>query len=133
MSPKIEQRLGLRFVDEIHHPAVQDPLEFRGFISDELLGPLSGGPLSESVRSTQGLIEIAGPDGISINLRHGSQPSDDSVLYLLDHDCFRQAGRGFDVDDILETSDHMHQLAKQVFQSVITNELYEYLKGGVET
>jgi len=129
LTPSLEQRLGLRMVDQVEHPEARTAEGFRGLIVDELLGPLAGGALSPSVRSTQGLIEIEGPDNSTVNLRHGLQPSDTSVSYLLDHDAFRQVGRPFDVNGILDASDHLHQLAKQVFEAVITDKLYKYLQG----
>lgn len=132
LSPKIEHRLGLRMVDEIHHPAASDPVGFRGLIRDELLGPLAGGSLSPSIRSTQHLVELEGPDDTTVNLRHGCQTSNGSVSYLLDHDCFRQAGRPFDVAGILDQSERLHELAKQVFEAAITEDLYEYLRGDRE-
>lgn len=130
LTPSIEQRLGLRMVDQVTHPDVTTAEDFKGKIKDELLGPLGSGVLASSVRSTQGLIEIHGPDDITVNLRHGLQPTDKSMSYLLDHDAFRQVGRPFDVGGILDASDRLHRLAKQVFEAVITDDLYDYLRGG---
>lgn len=130
LSPSVELRLGLRMVDHITHPDAISPEGFRGLIVEDLLGPLNPGVLSPSVRSTQALVELEGPEGTTVNLRHGYTIVDGSAGYLLDHDCFRQVGHTFDVDAILRTTDLLHRLAKQVFDAAITDDLYQYLRGG---
>jgi uncharacterized protein (TIGR04255 family) len=58
---------------------------------------------------------VTGPDG--------------NGAYLLDHDCYLQHGRRFDVDTILEAFEQLHILALGVFQSAITDRFYDELKG----
>lgn len=128
-SPKLENRLGLRMIDQIENPNPNDPSGFQGLIIDEILGPITNIDLSSSVKATQGIIVLEGPDGATINLQHGCQLFDETYNYILDYDCFRQFGRPFNVDGILDTVDKFHNLTKQVFRSVITNDLYEYLRG----
>lgn len=132
LTPSIEQRLGFRMVDQIEHPKASSATGFKGLIADELLGPLTDSKLAPAIRTTQGLVEFEGPDEMTVNLRHGLQPSDTSFSYLLDHDAFRQVGRPFNTDEILETSDSLHRLSKQVFEAVTTPALYEYLLGSTE-
>ncbi len=128
-SPKIEQRLGLRFIDEIVYPEVSEPTGLKGLIVNELLGPLSVGPMSGSIRSTEQLIVLEGSADVRVNLRHGCQPSEGAVTYLLDIDCYRQTGQRFDVTGILKETDRLHETAKQVFEASVTEELYGYLVG----
>lgn len=128
-SPKLEKRLGLRMIDQIENPNPNAPIGFQGLIIDELLGPIVSTDLSSSVKSSQSIIELEGPDGVTINLQHGCHLFEESYNYILDHDCFRQVGKPFNVDSILDTVDQFHKLTKQVFRSVITNDLYEYLRG----
>lgn len=128
-SPKLENRLGLRMIDQIENPNPNAPIGFRGLIIDELLGPIISTDLSSSVKSCQGIIELEGPDGASYNLQHGCQLFDETYNYILDHDCFRQVGRPFNVDGILDTADKFRNLIKQGFRAVITDDLYEYLRG----
>ena len=128
-SPKLENRLGLRMIDQIENPNSNAPTGFKGLIIDEILGPISSTDLSSSVKSTQSLIELEGPNGVTINLQHGCYLFEETYNYILDHDCFRQDGRPFSVDGILDTADQFHNLTKQVFRSVITDNLYEYLRG----
>lgn len=128
-SPKLENRLGLRMIDHIENPNSNSPSGFQGLIIDEILGPITSTDLSSSVRSTQSLVELEGSDGVTINLQHGCQLFGEIYNYILDHDCFRQVGRPFDVDEILNTVDQFHNLNKQIFRYVITDILYKYLKG----
>ncbi len=123
-SPKLENRLGLRMVDHIEYPYPSTPEGFRGLIVDEILGPIVNRDFSDSIRVTQSLVELEGPGGATVNLQHGCQRFDETYSYVLDHDCFRQIGRPFNVDEILETANIFHDLAKQVFRAAITDDLY---------
>lgn len=127
-GPQIEQRLGLRFLDSISHPDAKKQTEFRGLIDDRLLGPLAGGPLSESIQATQNLVQLVMSGGVLINLRHGCSPNENGVVYRLDFDCFRESGQPFNPDGILTEADRLHDAAKQVFRVAITDDLYEYLE-----
>lgn len=128
--PSLEQRLGLRFIDEITDPIVASPSDWRPWIRAELLGVVTDDLLGRSVRSCQQLVELQGPGSLRVNLRHGiqSQPDGRSYIYLIDQDCFRAEGREFKRDDILAAAEELHRLALGVFQSAITPELYDYLK-----
>lgn len=130
LRPSLEQRLGLRFIDEIVDPVVRSPADWRTWIRPELLGVVTDEILGPSVRSCQQLVELQGPGSLRVNLRHGSQPQPDghSYVYLFDQDCFRAEGREFSPDDILSAADQLHHLALGVFQASITQDLYKHLK-----
>jgi uncharacterized protein (TIGR04255 family) len=131
LAPSIEQRVGLRFVDEVSEPRVGTPAGWTGLIHDAVLGPAAYPPFATAVRATQQVVELNGPNGTRVNLRHGSQPLPDGSgqVYLVDTDCFRHAGRAFDVEAIVVATDDLHTLAKQVFHATITEHLYSFLKG----
>lgn len=131
VGPVVEQRVGLRYVDEVRDPVVTDPVGWGGWIDESLLGPLTHASFGPALRSTQQLLELEAHDALRVILRHGTVrvPGDKQWLYLLDHDCFRQQGRRFDVDALASTLDDLHRLALQVFQAAITPKLYRYLKG----
>lgn len=128
-SPKLEKRLGLRMIDHIEYPYPSSPAGFRGLIIDEILGPIVSQDFSASVKTTQGLVKLEGPDGVTINLQHGCQLFSKNYSYVLDHDCFRKIGKPFNVNEILDTVDILHDIAKQVFRAVISDDLYNYFKG----
>jgi uncharacterized protein (TIGR04255 family) len=130
-APGFEVRIGLRYVDEIVHPDVATPTGWKGWIRDELLGPLAHSDFGNAVRAIQQIVELDAGGSYRVILRHGTSPvgGDSRWLYLLDHDCFRQAGRPLQADAVLSSADDLHRLALQVFQASISPELYSYLEG----
>lgn len=131
-SPKLEQRIGLRYVDEIERPDLSTPHEWRGSIADDILGPVADPALGPAVRVAQQVLELEGPGGTRGLLRHSCEPfpgSKPGSVYRLDHDCFRQRSRPFDVAEVLGTVDELHRLALQLFQRAITPAMYASLRG----
>jgi uncharacterized protein (TIGR04255 family) len=131
-SPKLEQRVGLRYLDEIERRSAQQPSDWVGLIRPGVLGPLGDPELGPSVRAAQQVIEFEGPEQTRVMLRHGCEPlaGGDGTVYRLDHDCSRQRGRAFESAKIVATLEGLHALALQVFQKAITAELHAELKGG---
>lgn len=129
-GPKLEERLGLRMVDEINHPGVATPSGWRDLIRSELLGPLSDTDFGKSISAIQQLVEIDAGNGYQVLFRHGTAPSarGDGWLYLLDHDCYRQAGQVLTEEGTLSAADDLHKIALQIFEAAITEELYQYLE-----
>ena len=130
VNPKIAQRIGLRYIDSITSPRVQTAADWSGLIDRDLLGSLHSGVLSRSIRAAQQVLEIEGPDGIRVNLRHGSQTAaiGGKPVYLLDFDCMLQAGRAFDVESVLVSFDALHGVALRLFQACITPTLLQELR-----
>jgi uncharacterized protein (TIGR04255 family) len=128
-APELEQRIGLRYVDEIFHPEVSEPHGWKGWIDDDLLGPLAHPALAGSVRAAQQIVDFDAGGGHRVILRHGTSQvvNDQRWVYLLDHDCFRQAGREFNQDELMASADALHKVALQVFQAAVTPEMYAYL------
>jgi uncharacterized protein (TIGR04255 family) len=128
-QPTLEQRIGLRYVDEIRDSSVTSPSGWRGKIADSILGPIADARLGGAVRSSQQLLELDAGDSCGIVLRHGAvtSPTGAEHVYLLDHDCFRQAGRPLSTGEIAATVERLHELALQVFQAAVTPEFYAQL------
>jgi uncharacterized protein (TIGR04255 family) len=131
LQPAVELRLGLRYVDRIAVPAVERPQDWSGYINEHLLGPIQDSQLGPAVTSLQQLLELQGPEGVKILLRHGSQLDQDSGAwpYVLDTDCFRSDARRLEADSLLHGTDVLHKLALQVFQAAITPQLHRLLAG----
>lgn len=130
-GPALEQRIGLRYVDEIVHPEVKSPDGWRGWIRDELLGPLAHGEIGAAVRGLEQRVEFDAGDGYRVMLRHGTmQNPGNPATYILDHDCYRQVGRPFDVNALIESADVLHRVALQIFDAAITPELYKHFGPG---
>lgn len=131
VHPSLEQRVGIRFVDQIKHPSVRTAHDWTRLIEPAFLGPLSHKVLGSAVTSAQQVVHFDVGDGISITLRHGTvhDPDQSRPAYLLDQDCFVHKGRPFNTKDVLQLIDELHTVALQVFQAAMTEDLYQYLKG----
>jgi uncharacterized protein (TIGR04255 family) len=131
LQPAIELRLGLRYVDRIADPVVEQPQDWSGYINERLLGPALDRQLGLAVSSIQQLLQLQGPEGAQVLLRHGTQLDQSSGAwpYVLDTDCFRADGRRLEADSLLQGADALHKLALQVFQAAITPQLHQLLVG----
>lgn len=127
-EPPTEERVGLRFINRIDMKSDNAPEQFQGYITDETLGLLVGGKLSPSINSVQSIVDLQGPDDISIRLQHGYQSEDKVPGYIIDTDCYRQSDIKFDADSILRKVELFHRLCKQIFEAVITEQLYDNLR-----
>jgi uncharacterized protein (TIGR04255 family) len=128
----LEQRIGLRMIDQITHPDVTTPHDWRSWIDPSILGPILHDRLGVGVVTTQQVVQLEAGEGRSVILRHGcfrDQDAGGQWTYLLDHDCFVQRGSPFEVNALMAAIEDLHTLALQVFQSSITSAMYEYLKG----
>lgn len=138
----LRQRLGLRYVNEIRHPDVQDPQGWAAFINPQLLGPLADTGLSSLITNSYQEIGLRLDNG-GLTLRHGhfgegstvapppgDAPKGDGPFYLLDFDAYDEAGRDLDdhtIDELLKSYNHtMYQLLLWG----VREELFDYLKGG---
>jgi len=131
LKPVLEQRLGLRYVDVITEPEVSSPFGWRGWIVDELLGPILHEQIGPFVRSTQQQVEIDAGDGTRCTLRHGALPDRARVgrtSYLLDWDVYRDQAQPFDLANVNAAAASFNLLALRLFQQAITPELLSYLK-----
>jgi uncharacterized protein (TIGR04255 family) len=122
LHPKVEQRVGLRYVNTIVNPSVRTPLDWVGRIDPHLLGAVADGPMAHSIRASQQVLEIEVGGDVRANLRHGSQvaPSGGQPAYVLDIDCYSQAGRAFDAAAVVASFEQLHQTCLQLFQACIT-------------
>ncbi|MEU9147750.1 TIGR04255 family protein [Streptomyces sp. NPDC048349] len=130
-QPTLEQRLGLRYVDSINHPAVSTPKQWAGYIEGSLLGPILHPQFGDAISGVQQVIHMPAPDEMQVLLRHGTQRDDSSGTwpYLLDTDCTRVSSRRFSCPEIVKGAGDLHELALQVFQASVTPELMRVLKG----
>lgn len=134
LSPALVRRVGLRYVDELHVPGVTTPDGWVGRIAPAFLGAAGDTDIGPSVSGIQQAVEIHGPGGSKVVLRHGTvRTTGGQPAYLLDHDCFIDDSRSFDADELTGDFDNLHRLALGVFQRAITEKFYRQLKkGGLE-
>jgi uncharacterized protein (TIGR04255 family) len=133
LSPDVERRVGLRFIDRITDPKITSPTGWKGWINDSLLGPILHEGFGPAVKSIQQVLQLDGGDDMGIMLRHGclveGPPADQAWHYLLDHDCSRSRSRAFSADSIRDATERLHELALSVFQASITPKLHAHLLG----
>lgn len=130
IRPAIEVRTGLRYVNRIVEPSVESPRDFRGYIADELLGPVLHSGFGGVVVATQQQIDLDFGQGIRCGMRSGfflDADRDNRPTYLLDFDVYRQGAQAFEREDIKGSVDHFNEVALQLFQQSVTERMLAYL------
>jgi uncharacterized protein (TIGR04255 family) len=131
MPPVAEERLGLRYVDQIQEPRVSDPLEWQEYLDSHLLGLILHDSLGPGVQATLQQVDLAVDDEIRCVVRHGFNlsPGDGSPSYVFDTDTFRDGVRAFDLEGVKEAAEHLSDVSTQVFQQCVTQKLLQHLRG----
>ncbi|MEK2492378.1 TIGR04255 family protein [Kitasatospora purpeofusca] len=129
ISPALEHRIGLRFVNQITHPEVSSLAEWRQFISPDIFQGDFYETSGSRMRAAMQVFEIAPSTGRSLVIRHGWQgpPTQGGGSYLLDNDCSRQGSRAMVSEQLMEEADHLHKLALQAFEMETSETLRDYL------
>jgi uncharacterized protein (TIGR04255 family) len=65
-----------------------------------------------------------------VRLNFSRDETEKQWVLILDTDCFRQGMREFALDAILEALEELHRLALQIFQAVVTDDLFARMRGG---
>jgi uncharacterized protein (TIGR04255 family) len=128
IRPSLEHRVGLRFVNQIDHPDIQRPEDWKGLISDTLLQSELFSGLSDRMLAALQILQLRQPDGDSVVLRHGIQLQKNRWKYLLDSDSSRQGTRRLAEASLQATVERLHRQALQAFELVTTPELRAYLE-----
>lgn len=141
------ERVGLRYIDEIRVPVpIEDANDWRGWISDEVLGVLS---LTDGYHtdSFQTVLRLAGDDSTGIVLRYAAMsgggvvgdgplrrraPAGAGPFFVIDTDSYRLSA-GADMEDFLQDTvagilDLIHKPVGLLFHRAITDRLREELR-----
>ena len=131
-GPRFEERIGLRFVDHIYSDCVEKPMDWRGQVTDSLLGPVSDPTIGGSVLSTEQAFEIEIDKITRATVRHGATTdvSTGQQVYILDIDVMTFRIVDFDFDSFIETVRRLYLCNLQIFQFSITNDFFAFLKTG---
>ncbi len=130
VSPATEQRLGLRYINQVVHPPVSIPSQWDQYIVPELLGAVLHNHLGPRIAAAQQQLDIDCGDDVKCSLRHGfadPRRGAGSFSYLIDIDVYRDTIREFDTDDIELAVAAFNDRAVQIFRQCITDHLYEIL------
>jgi uncharacterized protein (TIGR04255 family) len=131
-EPQLEERLGLRYVDQIAMPNMHSPKEWSKTIHSSLLGTLKHPVLGGALVTDQQHHELQLADGVRCVLRHGffrDASNGDAWTYVLDTDVSRQELRQMDVDNVERASNAFSEIGTSVFQQCVTQKYLDYLKG----
>ena len=131
IKPRVEERVGLRYVNKIVEKNVSVPGDFRGIVSGGLLGAAADDYWSSGVTGAQQQLEIEVESDIRCVLRHGTLPRSTGVGiegYLLDIDVSREQSRRFDVNSVLGTIDRLNTVATTIFEKSLAPEYLEGLR-----
>ena len=129
-SPRLTQRIGLRYVDRFAREGSAFPAQWSGLLHPAVLGFGADEVLAGATLATQTISELL-IEGLRANIR-GSIASDttpNGYSFLLDTDCFEERGRVFDTVAIGGVVDRLHELNLRLFQHTITPSLYSEIHG----
>ncbi len=131
IGPRVEHRLGLRYVDRLRISGLASPADWRPYLAPELLGLAGHSVLAPAVAGAQQQVVLDLGDGVQCGFRHGflREPAAIAEMqYFLDYDVFRQAGRAFDPKNIKAAAGAFNTRALQLFQASVTPELMRQLR-----
>jgi uncharacterized protein (TIGR04255 family) len=130
LGPEIEQRVGLRYIDQIKEVDATSAADWSRYLAPELLGLAAHEVLGAHVANArqQLLLDLGEDYGCVLN--HGFLPDENSdrLGYALDFDVFRDGARPFDPAALRETLSILHEDAFKLFRASITDELYDIFR-----
>ena len=129
-DPGVEQRLGLRYVNQTALPDTDN--NWGALVRESLLGLSSDTAFSDGVLASDQRVLLQLDDNIRCLLRHGQLIEQGTgrigAAYLLDFDVFREGGI-FDTDEAAAGADALHSYVGRLFRACITDRLYDWMKG----
>jgi len=130
ISPSIEQRVGLRYVNRIVEPDRKSPQDWIGIIANELLGPVADSFWSSGISNYQQQLDLDVGNEERCLVRHGFIPlqSGDVGGYVLDFDVYRQMPRRFDDSEISASLDRFNRIALALFHRSLADEYLSSLR-----
>jgi uncharacterized protein (TIGR04255 family) len=130
IRPVFEQRVGLRYINQITDVPVHDAAGWQAWIDHRLLGMATDseiGPLLRFNRQ-QAVLELDAETRCTLNQGFAPDPQRDGALtYLLDYDIARVGVRRFHAEQIRETADLFNSYALRLFQLSSTSALRQRL------
>ncbi|MFF7074214.1 TIGR04255 family protein [Streptomyces pseudovenezuelae] len=129
VSPSLRHRVGLRFVNQITHPSVEEPHDWREWIGEKIYQGQLYESSGDSLRAAMQVFEVATPDGNTLVMRHGFQTPNQGEprKYILDNDCSQSGSLKFDPPALTQTVESLHKLALRAFEMGTSPALRKYL------
>lgn len=131
VRPEAVGRIGLRYIDRIQDPAVDKPGQWIRWIEPAALGIICHASLGDAITGCQQQVDLLVDPTLKATVRHGLVRDEESgrFHYVMDFDTYRDGVREFNVVEIHADLDRLHRLSIQLFQAMITDDLYSYLRG----
>lgn len=135
VRPRVETRLGLRYVNQLQVDAVKKASDWTKFLHPAVVCALSeDAPLSQAALTVHQMLQLDLGDDARLNFRHGLPGEallgdNNPLMYLLDFDCYRQreAAQVLDLDDVLAQADRFNTAITSLFQWCLLKSLWEEL------
>jgi uncharacterized protein (TIGR04255 family) len=123
------ERVGLRYINEFRHEAVQHPRQWAGLLREQLLGIVGGDELTGEIVHAIQDIRLTEPDGTLV-IRHGyiGPGTGADPYYLLDLDYFDEQAHGYDRDDVLGRLRSYHAEISNIFEMSLSDGMRVHLK-----
>jgi uncharacterized protein (TIGR04255 family) len=129
IHPVFEQRLGLRYINQITEP-VGGPEGWQEWIDERLLGIATHQEIGPMIVFSRQQVVLQLDEQARCTLNHGFAPDPEhegALTYLLDYDVAREGVRRFDSGQIRETADLFNSYALRLFQLSSTPSLRQHL------
>lgn len=126
----VRERLGLRYVNEIHHPEAVTPSAWRRLLNPEILGMVGGELLGDDVIHALQNIRVREEDALVV-INHGflgrEAAANGDPFYQLDIDFGDERATPFDVDATLNQVASFHDRIKSLFEMSLSDAMREHL------
>src|SRR5439155_23174828 len=121
---------GLRYINRINEPRVENPQEWAEWIDPNIAG-IARHQFALMTTAAQQQFNLTVGDGTKATIGHGfyRERLSERLTLLLDLDVYREGMSPFDPVGINSTLYSLHRVALQLFQGMITEPLYQYLRG----
>jgi uncharacterized protein (TIGR04255 family) len=130
VSPVFEQRIGLRYINQVTEPEVEEGPGWRNWIDDSFLALATHDEIGQMVAfmRQQATLELDEQARCTVNSGFAPDADREGLLtFLLDFDISREGMRPFEVDGIRAATDLFNSYALRLFQLATTPELREAL------
>jgi uncharacterized protein (TIGR04255 family) len=131
VTPTVELRVGVRYVDRLKEVVDPDPTAWRGRVRDEILGialhPVLGPAILSSLQQVE--LEVAENRGCTLKQGAFRDPTrNQASTFFIDTDAFHLEARPFHPDQTRQTVMELHETAVGIFQEIVTHDYLQELK-----
>jgi len=126
IQPVLEQRLGLRYINQITEPEIREGTGWQEWIAAPVLGLASDPLLADAVTLMRHQDVLRLDDEAVCTFTHGYAPDqsrENALTFLIDLDVSRQGNRPFDIESLMTAAERFNTYALALFQRATTEAL----------